>query len=157
MSISSLKVRRAVPDDAGSIDALYGQLVGDAARCVLPERIQELAGNPRTALLVAQRDGRVCGTALVSLCDDVMFNRQPFAIIENVVVDAAARNQGVGAELLREAEAYCAANDCSKIMLLSSMDRTDAHRFFERCGFDTSMKKGLVKYRRSAKAECGQQ
>jgi hypothetical protein len=65
MSISSLKVRRAVPDDAGSIDALYGQLVGDAARCVLPERIQELAGNPRTALLVAQRDGRVCGTALV--------------------------------------------------------------------------------------------
>jgi N-acetylglutamate synthase-like GNAT family acetyltransferase len=86
-----------------------------------------------------------------------MFNRQPFAIIENVVVDAAARNQGVGAELLREAEAYCAANDCSKIMLLSSMDRTDAHRFFERCGFDTSMKKGLVKYRRSAKAECGQQ
>lgn len=149
MPISSLKVRRAAPDDAGSIDALYGQLVGDASRCVLPERIRELSENPKTALLVVEVDGRVCGTVLVSLCDDVMFNRQPFAVIENVVVDTIARNQGVGTQLLREAEAHCAANDCSKIMLLSSMDRADAHRFFERCGFDDSMKKGFVKYRRS--------
>ncbi|MGF6345770.1 GNAT family N-acetyltransferase [Variovorax sp. W2I14] len=149
MPISSLKVRRAAPDDAARIDALYGQLVGDTARCVLPERIRELSESPRAALLVAEMDGRVCGTVLVSLCEDVMFNRQPFAIVENIVVDAIVRNQGVGAELLREAEAYCVANDCSKIMLLSSMDRTDAHRFFERCGFDTSKKKGLVKYRRS--------
>lgn len=149
MPDSSLKVRRAVPDDAGRIDALYGQLVGNTPRCVLPERIRELSENLKTMLLVAELDGRVCGTLLVSLCDDVMFNRQPFAVVENIVVDAAARNHGVGAGLLREAEAFCAASDCSKIMLLSSMERTDAHRFFERCGFDGSIKKGLVKYRRS--------
>jgi len=138
-----------MPDDANRIDALYGQLVGDTARCVLPDRIRELSENPKAALLVAEVDGVVCATVLVSLCDDVMFGRQPFAIVENIVVDAAARNHGVGAGLLREAEAFCAANDCSKIMLLSSMGRTDAHRFFERCGFDGSIKKGLVKYRRS--------
>jgi len=149
MSIPSLSVRRAVSYDAARIDALYGQLVGDSARCVLPERLQELSEDPRTALLVAEIDGQVCATALVSLCEDVMFKRQPFAVVENVVVDVAARNRGVGAALMREVETFCAASDCSKIMLLSSVDRTDAHRFFERCGFDASIKRGLVKYRRS--------
>lgn len=145
----SLSVRCAVSDDAARIDALYGQLVGDTARCVLPERLQELSKDPRTALLVAEVDGQVCATALVSLCEDVMFKRQPFAVVENVVVDVAARNRGVGAALMREVEVFCAASDCSKIMLLSSVGRTDAHRFFERCGFDASIKRGLVKYRRS--------
>lgn len=149
MSIPSLSIRRAVSDDAARIDALYGQLVGDTARCVLPERLQELSEDPRTALLVAEIDGQVCATALVSLCEDVMFKRQPFAVVENVVVDVATRNRGVGAALMREVEAFCAASDCSKIMLLSSVERTDAHRFFARCGFDASIKRGLVKYRRS--------
>ncbi|WP_447774446.1 GNAT family N-acetyltransferase [Variovorax boronicumulans] len=149
MSIPFLSVRRAVSDDAARIDALYGQLVGDTARGVLPERLQELSVDPRTALLVAEIDGQVCATALVSLCEDVMFKRQPFAVVENVVVDVAARNRGVGAALMREVEAFCAASDCSKIMLLSSVDRADAHRFFARCGFDASIKRGLVKYRRS--------
>ncbi|MNY55522.1 Acetyltransferase (GNAT) family protein [compost metagenome] len=78
-----------------------------------------------------------------------MYGRQPFAVVENIVVDLAARNRGVGAALMREVETFCAEGDCSKIMLLSSVDRTDAHRFFERCGFDASIKRGLVKYRRS--------
>jgi len=148
MKFSPVEVRRATADDAARIDALYGQLVGDTARCVLPEHIRELSKNPKTALLVSVIEGLVCGTALV-LCDDVMFERQPFAVVENVVVDAIARNRGVGAQLLRVVEAYCVTNDCSKIMLLSSSGRTDAHRFFERCGFDASLKRGFVKYRRS--------
>lgn len=149
MPTPSLQVRRATFEDAARIDALYGQLVADAARCVLPERLQALSEDPRTALLVAEIDGQVCATVLVSLCEDVMYGRQLFAVVENIVVDAAARNRGVGAALMREVEAFCAASDCSKIMLLSSVDRTDAHRFFERCGFDASAKRGLVKYRRS--------
>jgi N-acetylglutamate synthase-like GNAT family acetyltransferase len=92
----NLEVRRATAGDAVRIAALYGQLVGDAALCVLPEHVQEVSESPKTALLVAEVDGLVCGTVLVSLCDDVMFKRQPFAVVENVVVDVDARNQGVG-------------------------------------------------------------
>ena len=149
MPAPSLQVRRATFDDAARIDALYDQLVADTARCVLPERLQALSEDPRTALLVAEIDGQVCATVLVSLCEDAMYGRQPFAVVENIVVDVAARNRGVGAALMREVEAFCAASDCSKIMLLSSVEREDAHRFFERCGFDGSIKRGLVKYRRS--------
>ncbi|HIV72719.1 MAG TPA: hypothetical protein H9903_17415, partial [Candidatus Aquabacterium excrementipullorum] len=42
----------------------------------------------------------------------------------------------------------CGRAQCSKIMLLSSIERTEAHAFFERAGYTGSTKKGFVKYRR---------
>jgi GNAT superfamily N-acetyltransferase len=71
---------------------------------------------------------------------------KPFAVVENVVVDQAARSRGVGAALLREIEARCKQARCSKIMLLSAAQRADAHRFFERQGFVGNSKVGFVKY-----------
>ena len=76
-----------------------------------------------------------------------MFGSQPFAVIENVVVNEAVRGKGLGEAPLRHIEAFCLAMDCSKIMLLSSIQREQAHRFFERVGFAGSSKRGFVKYR----------
>jgi N-acetylglutamate synthase-like GNAT family acetyltransferase len=80
---------------------------------------------------------------------DVMFASRPFAVLENIVVASHCRGSGVGAALMREAELFCLAAQCSKMMLLSSSHRTEAHRFFEKSGFLGSAKKGFVKYRRS--------
>lgn len=146
--LSSTQIRRAGPADAECIERLYRQLVGDTGVCVLPARVEELANDPRTALLVMERDGLVCATALLSFCADVMFTAQPFAVVENIVVDSALRGNGAGTLLLRHVEAECAARDCSKIMLLSAVERDEAHRFFARCGFAGSRKKGFIKYRR---------
>ena len=130
------------------IASLYSQLVTNPAVSVKPEAIEAIALKANTALLVYVRDSWVCGTALVCLCDDVMFNAQPFAVVENVVIDAAVRGQGIGTTLFRSIEAYCHTNVCSKIMLLSAVARADAHRFFESVGYAGSSKRGFVKYRR---------
>jgi GNAT superfamily N-acetyltransferase len=114
---------------------------------VLPERIAQVANDPNTALLICECAGHACGTALVSLCADVMFNSQPFAVVENVVIDESARGQGVGTALFQHIESFCRDAECSKIMLLSAFGREDAHRFFERMGFVGSAKRGFVKYR----------
>jgi hypothetical protein len=42
----------------------------------------------------------------------------------------------------------CLQRDCSKIMLLSSVTRGDAHRLFGSSGFSSTEKIGFVKYRR---------
>jgi GNAT superfamily N-acetyltransferase len=115
---------------------------------VTPQRVAEVAQDPRTALFVAEIEDVTVGTALVSLCSDVMFQSQPFAVVENIVVAVGCRGSGVGAALMRNVEHYCLAAQCSKIMLLSSAERAEAHRFFERVGFVGSIKKGFVKYRR---------
>lgn len=144
-----LAIRRALPLDAPCIASLYAELVRNPAVAVLPERIAQISRDENTALFVCEHQGAVCGTALVSLCADVMFQSQPFAVVENIVVSSSARSQGVGTLLLRQIEAFCLANDCSKIMLLSSIDREHAHRFFERAGFVGSSKRGFIKYRTS--------
>lgn len=76
-----------------------------------------------------------------------MFRTQPFAVVENVIVDTAARGLGVGAALFNNIEAFCFNSNCSKIMLLSSVQRSDSHVFFKKQGFKGSVKRGFVKYR----------
>lgn len=139
-------VRRAQPADAAAVAGLYAELVANPALDVQPAQLAELAADPRQALLVFERAGAVLGTVLVALCADAMFGRRPFAVVENIVVTAAARGQGVGEALLHEVDRFCLAADCTKIMLLSAAHRADAHAFFARCGYDGAKKQGFVRY-----------
>ncbi|HJS14630.1 GNAT family N-acetyltransferase [Rheinheimera sp.] len=140
-------VRKAKPEDALRLSKLYNQLVNNTAINVEPEQIQALYDDERSKLLVCEYQGYVVGSALVSLCSDVMFRKQPFAVVENVIVDVAAQGKGVGSALFQEIEIFCLNTDCSKIMLLSSAQRLDSHAFFEKQGFKGSVKRGFVKYR----------
>ena len=148
MNSSPAIIRRARASDSPAIDALYVELTGDNAVRVLPERIDSVHSDARTCLLVAEVDGYVCGTAHVSLCSDVMYGSQPFAVVENIVVARGARARGIGKRLMAHVESFCLDQDCSKIMLLSSASRVEAHAFFEKAGFAGDKKRGFVKYRR---------
>jgi GNAT superfamily N-acetyltransferase len=144
-------IRRAVPSDAENIAVLYRQLV-DSSVNVLPERLAQIANDGNTALFVSERDGRLIATALVSLCADVMYGFQPYAVIENFIVEKSVRREGIGTALMRRVESFCLDADCSKIMLLSAMNRVTAHGFFERAGFNGLSKRGFVKYRRDMRS-----
>ncbi len=109
-------VRNAQSSDAQRIAELYRQLVSNLAVCVLPERIASVSTDPNTGLFVCEQSGQVEGTALVSLCADVMFGTQPFAVVENIVVNDKFRGQGLGAALLCHIDAFFLAKDCSKII-----------------------------------------
>ncbi len=143
--------RRAQAHDADEVDRLYAQLVDGPGIDVLPERLAELQRSTQAALFVVDDESDdgdgLLGTVFVALCPDAMFGRQPFAVVENIVVDARARGRGIGALLLAEVERFCLAADCSKIMLLSAIEREDAHAFFERAGYAGDRKRGFVKYR----------
>ena len=60
----------------------------------------------------------------------------PYALIENVVVDEAARGAGHGERLLRYMIDEARAAGCYKVVLTSRKSRQDAHRFYERIGFE---------------------
>ena len=122
-------------------------MVDDEDVNVEGSRIETLEEDPDTRLLVCEIDGYVRGTVLVCLCADAMYARQPFAVVENLVVDFECRGHGIGQALLREVERFCLLRNCSKIMLLSSANRGDARRFFEQVGFRGDRKRGFVKYR----------
>jgi N-acetylglutamate synthase-like GNAT family acetyltransferase len=140
-------VRRANAGDAPGIQGLYESLVpGDTNIQVDPQRIERLAEDAHNHLLVVEAGGVVCGTALLTVCLDAMYGSQPYAVVENLIVLTPCRRRGAGRALMREVERIARAARCTKVMLLSSASRTEAHDFFTHVGFDGGRKRGFVKY-----------
>jgi N-acetylglutamate synthase-like GNAT family acetyltransferase len=149
-----MQIREATPDDANAIERLYRVLVpGDHAIRVTPERLAEIASDAHNYLLVVDEMGEVCGTAFLTLCLDPMYRSLPYAVIENIVIDEAKRNRGYGAVLMKRVESLCWENGCTKIMFLSSIHRSAAHRFFASLDFRDDQKKAFVKYRSDHKLD----
>lgn len=143
-----LIVRHATGRDAGSLEELYAQLSPRSGGVsVDPDRLDQIADDPRNLLLVVEHEGVVVATALLTICLDAMYRSQPFGVVENVVVDASRRSLGCGRALLEAVDRAALSADCSKVMLLSGIMRNDAHAYFTAMGYDGDAKRGFVKYR----------
>jgi N-acetylglutamate synthase-like GNAT family acetyltransferase len=141
-------IRRATKDDTEAIVNLYRELNTLSPVSVLPERIDAVANSENTYLLVCDDAGEIIATALVCLCQDVMFDNQPFALVENVVVKADCKRAGIGKSMMDYIEAFCLEQDCSKIMLQTSSGNQNARDFYTAMGYDPDAKIGFIKYRR---------
>lgn len=146
--VPTFTIRRAAAQDAPAIERLYRELVSDPHVHVDPGQVAALSESSTNVLLVAEADGVICATALLTLCADVMYRTQPFGVVENVIVAELMRGRGIGHSLLARVEQMAVAADCTKLMLLSAASRQDAHVFFQQCGFNGDAKHGFVKYRR---------
>lgn len=96
--------------------------------------LERIAGSDATTLLVAWADGRLAGT--LSL---VMFPI-PTGIrawIEDVVVDRAARGQGIGEALTVAALRLAEEAGARTVDLTSRASREAAGRLYERVGFQS--------------------
>lgn len=142
-----MQVRQAVALDACAIAALYRLLVpGDPNIAVAPEHVAALERDATNHLLVVEADGVIWGTAFLTLCLDPMYGSEPYGVVENVIVLPESRGRGTGTALMKGVEQLARQARCTKLMLLSSRARSDAHRFFARLGFDGERKRGFVKY-----------
>ena len=83
------------------------------------------------ALLVADDAQGVCGT--VQLVLDQPENQPHRADLSKMLVHRRARRQGLGAALLRAAEAT--ARECGKTLLVLDTASDDAERLYERVGW----------------------
>lgn len=140
--------RKATALDAPGIEALYRELKPYAAVKVLPERIEKISENPQTYLIVCEENTEILATALVSLCDDAMFGNQPFAIIDNMVVNKDYLREGIGKSMIDHIEEFCISQDCSKIVLNVSTELTQGRDFFTAMGFDPDETIGFIKLRK---------
>jgi len=94
--------------------------------------IAAVAASPAVTVLLARSDGRIVGS--LSL---VMF-RIPTGLrawIEDVVVDEAARGQGIGSVLTREALRLAEVAGARTVDLSTRPSRAAAGRLYEREGF----------------------
>jgi len=137
-----ISTRRATTSDLPRLVELLQQLSLEEPRESPDEPLDayrrafaRIDGDPNQQLLVAESEGRVVRTLVVVVIANLSHRGKPWAVVENVVVDAAVRGRGVGEALLREAEAIARAAGCFKLSLTSNKRRDDAHRFYGRLGF----------------------
>lgn len=129
-----MNVRAAEPRDAEALARLIGQLGYSAAPGEIVTRLAGMQAEGRT-VLVAEIDGEVIGCLSTSVMR-VLHRPAPVGRISMMVVDEACRSQGIGAALVRAAEEALAAQHCYMVEVTSHLRRTDAHRFYERLGYE---------------------
>ena len=86
-------------------------------------------------VLVAELDGAVVG-CLSTAVTRVLHRPAPVGRISMMVVDEALRSRGIGAQLVRAAEEALAEQGCYMVEVTSHARRTEAHRFYERLGYE---------------------
>ncbi len=90
-------------------------------------------------LYTAREDGRILGALGFRITNDLAWGRQLY--IDDLVIDEEVRGSGIGKALLDFAKEEAAKAGCKQLRLCSSLNRTDAHRFYEREGVE---KKGYA-------------
>lgn len=127
-------LRSASVMDADDVAALLSEMGYPCSEREARERIRLITANDRQALVVARSGGRVCG--LIAL--DFMYYLplgSTTCRITALVVTSDAQGQGLGRQLLKEADRRARFAGAARLELVSGSQRADAHAFYKACGF----------------------
>ncbi|MET9957277.1 GNAT family N-acetyltransferase [Streptomyces sp. NPDC006339] len=142
--MSDLEIR---PAERADLSAIVAMLADDplGAQRESPDDLtpyiaafDRLAPDPNQHLVVAERAGRVVGTLQLTVIPGLSRRGTTRSIIEGVRIHAEERGSGLGTRLIEWAVEESRAHGCRLVQLTSDVTRTDAHRFYERLGFEPS-------------------
>ena len=148
-----LTIERALKTD---VEAIVAMLADDplGAQRETPEDLSRyleafevIDADPHQYLAVARGNGRVVGTLQLTVVPGLSRRGATRAQIEGVRVHTDERGSGLGTELLEWAEREARGRGCVMLQLTSDVKRQDAHRFYQRLGYEAShvgFKKRLI-------------
>jgi ribosomal protein S18 acetylase RimI-like enzyme len=137
-------IRRARAEDVSAIVALLADDALGATRespdDPAPYRtaFKAIDADPNQHLVVAERDGRVVGCLQLTVIHGLSRRAATRAIIESVRVGSGERGGGLGTTMITWAIEESRRLGVDLLQLTSDNSRTDAHRFYERLGFEAS-------------------
>lgn len=144
--MAAVRFRRARPDD---VAAIVGLLVDDplgkpredgagALHSAYLAAFEAIDRDPNQLLAVADGQDEVIGCLQLTFIPGLSRRGMWRGQIEAVRVAASARSSGVGQAMLQWAIDRCHERDCGLVQLTTDKRRADAHRFYERMGFQAT-------------------
>ena len=97
-----------------------------------------MADDPNQLLAVADEDGAVVGTLQLTFIPGLSRRGSWRGQIEAVRIAHGHRGQGLGERFFRWAIGLCRERGCALVQLTTDRSRADAHRFYDRLGFEAS-------------------
>jgi GNAT superfamily N-acetyltransferase len=144
--MSGLIFREATAADLPAIVAMladddYGKDREDPSLPLDPRYLaafELISADPNQLQIVAELDARVAGTMQLSFLPGIAFRGGWRGQIEAVRVASDLRSQGIGQQMIEWAVERCRERGCHMAQLTSKATRLDAHRFYERLGWNKS-------------------
>jgi len=132
--------------DLEALAGLYAQFWGEnSSLAKMRAAYRRLGKNPNYLLLAARQEGRLVGSAMGIVCEELYGQCRPFMVVEDVIVDDGHRRNGVGTLLMRELERRALDSDCAYLIFVTEQERTGAHRFYQSLGYGPDAYKGFKK------------
>lgn len=143
---SAMMIRAAIRSDLGAILRLLREL-GDPTRTqgayvrmssAAVRAWTRMESDPDRTILVAERRGQIIGTLDLLVVANLTHDAQPWAVIDNLVVDPDIRRQGIGRALMEDALDRATRAGCHKVELLPHEGLQGAQHFYATLGFTDS-------------------
>ncbi len=134
---SWIALRPARPADAGAIAALFTDEGYPAGPSDIAARLARFSP-PESRVIVAEHDDAILGFIAVHAM--ARFEHDDWIVrVLALVVDAGARERGVGRALLGEAERVGAEFGAAFVELTAGHHRPEARRLYESLGYDATV------------------
>jgi len=143
---ADLEIRKASREDLPAIVALFandrlgghGDTTDAAAFDDYVSAFEKIEASAHQALYVACLTGEIVGTFQTAISTSLPGRGSSSLIIEAVQAREDMRGRGIGERMVRHAIAEAREKGAAKVRLTSNIARIDAHRFYERLGFERS-------------------
>ena len=137
MTDATLTIRPAAATDAEAIAALFTDEGYPAGPSDIVERLTRFSSE-HSRVLVAEHEGVVLGFIALHALPRFEHDDRILRVLA-LVVDAGARERGVGRRLMAEAERIAGDLDAAFVEVTSGHHRPDARHLYESMGYDASI------------------
>jgi GNAT superfamily N-acetyltransferase len=134
---SAIQLRIARTSDAESIAALFTDEGYPAGPSDVVDRLGRF-GSEHSRVVVAEHDGALLGFIALHALPRFEHDDRILRILA-LVVDAGARERGVGRALMAEAERIAVELGAAFVEVTAGHHRPDARRLYESLGYDASV------------------
>jgi ribosomal protein S18 acetylase RimI-like enzyme len=134
---AQILLRHAQPEDAAAIAALFTDEGYPAGPSDIVARLERFA-TPQSRVIVAEHEGAILGFIAVHAM--ARFEHDDWILrILALVVDAGARERGVGRTLMTEAEHVGRELGAAFVELTAGHHRPEARHLYESLGYDSTV------------------
>jgi GNAT superfamily N-acetyltransferase len=130
-----LDLRSARSEDSAAVAELLGELGYPSTPEQAAERIERIASDPTTWLVVAELDGELAGFGVLH-AQNLVERDEPGVEVAGLVVGERFRRRGVGELLMQALEDEARARGGNVMVLNTAHRRADAHAFYEALGYE---------------------
>jgi predicted N-acetyltransferase YhbS len=133
-------------EDVKGLKELYEDAFGgvtDLEKMI--QTFEKMRNESNHIILCAKENGKVVGSVLGVICNELIGQCTPFMVLEDVAVLNTHRRKGIAKSLLTEIEIYAKCENCSMIIFVSSRHREGAHKLYESLGYGIDKVNGYRK------------